>query len=57
MYKRKDKSNIINHKEYVSYIGSVDTFRILVLAKAVELEYQKYEIQYLYQMEQLGLEI
>jgi hypothetical protein len=43
MYKRKDKSNIINHKEYVSYIGSVDTFRILVLAKAVELEYWKYE--------------
>ena len=43
MYKRKDKSNIITHKEYVSYIGSVDTFRILVLAKAVELEYWKYE--------------
>ena len=37
MYKRKDKSNIINHKEYVSYIGSVDTFRILLFAKAVEL--------------------
>ncbi len=43
MYKRKDKSNIINHKEYVSYIGNVDTFRILVFAKAVELEYWKYE--------------
>ena len=43
MYKRKDKSNIIIHKEYVSYIGSVDTFRILVFAKAVELEYWKYE--------------
>ena len=43
MYKRKDKSNIINHKEYVSYIGSVDIFRILLFAKAVELEYWKYE--------------
>lgn len=43
MYKRKNKSNIINHKEYVSYIGNVDTFRILVFAKAVELEYWKYE--------------
>lgn len=43
MYKRKDKSNIINHKEYVSYIGSVDTFRILVFAKAVELKYWEYE--------------
>ena len=43
MYKRKDKSNIINRKEYVSYIGNVDTFRILVFAKAVELKYWKYE--------------
>ena len=43
MYKRKNKSNIINLKEYVAYIGSVDTFRILVFAKAVELEYWKYE--------------
>ena len=43
MYKRKNKSNIINHKEYVAYIGSVDTFKILVFAKAVELEYWKYE--------------
>lgn len=43
MYKRKNKSNIINHKEYVSYIGNVDTFRILVFAKAVELDYWKYE--------------
>lgn len=43
MYKRKDKSNIINHKEYVSYIGNVDTFRILVFAKAVELKYWEYE--------------
>lgn len=43
IYKRKNKSNIINHKEFVSYIGSVDTFRILVFAKAVELKYWKYE--------------
>lgn len=43
MYKRKDKSNIINHKEFVAYIGSVDTFRILVFAKAVELKYWEYE--------------
>lgn len=43
MYKRKDKSNIINHKEFVSYIGSVDTFRMLIFDKAVELEYWKYE--------------
>ena len=43
MYKRKDKSNIINHKEYVSYIGNVETFKILVFAKAVELKYWKYE--------------
>ena len=43
MYKRKDKSNIINHKEFVSYIGSVDIFRILVFAKAVELKYWEYE--------------
>ena len=43
MYKRKDKSNIINHKEFVSYIGNVDTFRILVFAKAVEIKYWKYE--------------
>lgn len=43
IYKRKDKSNIINHKEYVSYIGNVDTFRILMFAKAVELKYWKYE--------------
>ena len=41
MYKRKDKSNIINHKEFVSYIGNVDTFRILVFAKAVEIKYWK----------------
>lgn len=43
MYKRRDKSNIINHKEYVSYIGNVDTFRLLVFAKAVELKYWEYE--------------
>lgn len=43
MYMRKDKSNIINHKEYVCYIGNVETFRMLVFAKAVELEYWKYK--------------
>ena len=43
MYKRKDKSNTINHKEFVSYIGSVDIFRILVFAKAVELKYWEFE--------------
>lgn len=43
MYKRKDKSNIINHKEFVSYIGNVEIFRILVFAKAVELKYWEYE--------------
>lgn len=43
IYKRKNKSNVINHKEYVSYIGSVDTFRILLFAKAVELKYWEYE--------------
>lgn len=43
IYKRKNKSNIINHKEFVSYIGSVDTFRMLIFAKAVELEYWKYD--------------
>ena len=43
IYKRKDKSNIINHKEFVSYIGNVETFRILVFAKAVELKYWEYE--------------
>ena len=43
MYKRTDKSNIINHKEYVSYIGNVETFKMLVFAKAVELKYWEYE--------------
>lgn len=43
MYRRKNKSNIINHKEYVSYIGNVETFRMLVFAKAVELKYWEYE--------------
>ena len=43
IYKRKNKANIINHKEFVSYVGNVDTFRILLFAKAVELEYWKYE--------------
>ena len=43
LYKRKDKANQIKHKEYVAYVGSVETFRILLFAKAVELEYWKYE--------------
>ncbi len=43
MYKRKNKSNIINHKEYVSYIGNVETFKILLFAKAVELRYWEYK--------------
>ena len=43
LYKRKNKANQIGHKEYVAYVGSVDTFRILIFAKAVELEYWKYE--------------
>lgn len=43
IYKRKDKGNQILHKEYVSYLGSVDIFRTLLFAKAVELEYWKYE--------------
>ena len=43
LYRRKDKANQINHKEYVAYVGNVDTFRILIFAKAVELEYWKYE--------------
>ncbi len=41
--KRKNKANLIQHKEYVSYVGSVDTFRILLFYKAVEIEYWKYE--------------
>ena len=43
LYKTKNKANQIKHKEYVAYIGSVETFRILLFAKAVELEYWKYE--------------
>ena len=43
LYRRKGKANQINHKEYVAYVGSVDTFRLLIFAKAVELEYWKYE--------------
>ena len=43
LYKRKDKANQINHKEYVAYVGNVETFRLLIFAKAVELEYWKYE--------------
>lgn len=43
IYKRRNKANIINHKEFVSFVGNVDTFRMLLFAKAVELEYWKYE--------------
>ena len=43
LYKRKDKPNQIMHKEYVAFVGNVETFRILIFAKAVELEYWKYE--------------
>ncbi len=43
MYKRKDKSNVILHKEYVSYIGNVEIFKILIFAKAVELKYWEYK--------------
>ena len=43
LYKRKNKANQINHKEFVSFVGRVDTFRILIFSKAVELEYWKYE--------------
>ncbi len=43
LYKRKNKANQIIHKEYVAFVGNVETFRILIFAKAVELEYWKYE--------------
>ncbi len=43
MHRRKNKSNIINHKEYVSYIGNVETFKMLIFAKAVELKYWEYK--------------
>lgn len=43
MYRRKDKANLITHKEYVPFLGNVDTFRILLFAKMIELEYWKYE--------------
>lgn len=43
IYKRKNKANKIMHKEFVSFVGSVETFRILLFAKAVELQYWKYE--------------
>lgn len=43
MYKRKNKANMITHKEFVSYLGNVDTFRKLLFAKAVELKYWEYE--------------
>ncbi len=43
IYKRKNKANMIVHKEFVSYLGNVDIFRTLVFAKAVELRYWEYE--------------
>lgn len=43
MYKRKNKANMITHKEFVSYLGSVETFRILLFSKAVELKYWEYK--------------
>ncbi len=43
IYKRKNKANIIKHKEFVSFVGNVNTFRMLLFAKAVELEYWRYE--------------
>ena len=43
VFKRKDKANTIMHKEFVSHLGNVDTFRILLFAKAVELKYWEYE--------------
>lgn len=43
IYKRKNKANMITHKDFVSYLGNVDTFRRLLFAKAVELKYWEYE--------------
>lgn len=43
IYRRKDKANLIMHKEYVSFLGNVDTFRILLFAKMIDLEYWKYD--------------
>ena len=43
VFKRKDKANMIMHKEFVSHLGNVDTFRMLLFAKAVELKYWEYE--------------
>jgi len=43
MYKRKNNANMIIHKEFISYLGNVDTFRILLFYKAVELKYWEYE--------------
>ena len=43
IYKRKNKANVILHKEFVSFVGNVDKFRKLLFAKAVELEYWSYE--------------
>ena len=43
IYKRKNKANMITHKEFVSYLGNVNVFRTLLFAKAVELKYWEYE--------------
>lgn len=43
IYKRKNHANMIQHKEFVSYLGSVNEFRILLFYKAVELKYWEYE--------------
>ncbi len=33
IYKRKNKANMITHKDFFSYLGNVDTFRRLFLPK------------------------
>ena len=43
LYKRNGKANKIINKEFVAYVGSVDTFRILLFAKAIEFRYWEYE--------------
>ncbi len=43
IYRRKEDANKILHKEYISFLGSVDTFRILLFSKAVEMRYFEYE--------------
>lgn len=43
IHKRKAKANMITHKEFVSYLGNVDTFRVLLFFKAVEMKYWEYK--------------